>query len=295
MSFADFKKRSKSSISSLTSKLEEMNSKESYKDDRFWRPELDKSSNGYAVIRFLPAVEGEDLPWAKYYSHGFQGPGGWYIENSRTTLGEKDPVSELNSKFWNSGVESDKDIARSRKRRTNYVSNILIVSDPANPQNEGKVFLYRYGQKIFTKIQEAMQPEFEDEDAINPFDFWGGADFKLKIRRVSGFLNYDKSEFASANELYAGDDEKLEDLWKKQYALSEFVDPNSFKSYDDLKNRLHEVIGDNPRATVTSSDVSTAESVSETTTEVVEDNTENESDSDASDALSYFEKLASDG
>jgi len=296
MSFADFKKRSKNSISSLTSKLEEMN-KKSYKDDRFWRPELDKSSNGYAVIRFLPASAEEDIPWAKYYSHGFQGPGGWYIENSLTTLGDKDPVSEMNSRLWNSGTESDKDIARSRRRKTNYVSNILIVSDPANPENEGKIFLYRYGQKIFNKIQEAMQPEFEDEEAINPFDFWGGADFKLKVRRVGGFINYDKSEFSSTSALLEGHDEELEKLWKSQYALKEFTDASNFKSYDDLTKRLHEVIGDDIRAAAPS-EIKTVENMNiseESPSSANESSSEPEaSDDEASDALSYFEKLASE-
>ena len=292
MSFSDFKNRSKNSLKNLTEKLDEMNKKESYKDDRFWRPELDKSSNGYAVIRFLDVSEGEDVPWAKYYSHGFQGPGGWYIENSRTTLGEKDPVSELNSKLWNSGVEKDKDIARARKRRTNYVSNILVVSDPANPENEGKVFLYRYGQKIFNKIQEAMSPEFDDEDAVNPFDMWAGADFKLKIRRVAGFINYDKSEFASPSKIYE-DDADMEKVWKQQYSLLEFTDPSSYKSYDDLKTRLNEVIGDNIRASAPEK----KETVEDAKTPFDEPATKenSESDSEESDALSYFEKLASDG
>jgi len=293
MSFEDFKKRSMggSDVQDLSKKLEEMNKKNSYKDDRFWRPELDKSSNGYAVIRFLDCVQGEEIPWAKYYSHGFQGSGGWYIENSRTTLGEKDPVSEMNSKFWNSGIESDKDIARARKRKTNYVSNIYIVSDPANPENEGKVFLFRYGQKIFNKIQEAMQPEFEDEEPINIFNLWNGADFKLKIRRVSGFLNYDKSEFASSSPLLEGDDSALKDIWEKQYPLSEFTDPENFKSYDDLKKRLHEVIGEDVRSVVSDSPKSSAEDVMNTE-EPSNDNTT--AVTEESDALSYFEKLASE-
>lgn len=293
MSFSDFKNKSKNSIKSLTSKLEEMNTKESYKDDRFWRPELDKSSNGFAVIRFLPPSDGEDLPFAKYFSHGFKGPGGWYIENSRTTLGEKDPVSEMNSKLWNSGIESDKDIARARKRKTNYVSNILVVSDPANPQNEGKIFLYRYGQKIFQKIQEAMQPEFQDEEPVNPFDFWTGADFKLKIRRVAGYINYDKSEFASPSPLFEGDDTILEQTWNKQYKLSEFTDPSNYKSYDELKIRLNDVIGGNERA-VADSSPSTAEDVSNQETQATTTQETTESESETSDALSYFEKLASD-
>ena len=292
MSFSDFKKRSQSSIGELTKKIEQLNKKDSYKDDRFWRPELDKSSNGYAVIRFLPATEGEDLPWAKYYSHGFKGKGGWYIEKSRTTLGEKDPVSEMNTELWNSGVEKDKDIARERKRRLHYTSNILVVSDPANPQNEGKVFLYKFGKKIFDKIQEAMQPEFEDEDPINPFDFWKGANFKLKVRKVAGFINYDKSEFESASAAFDGDDAKLEELWKTEYALNEFIDPSTFKTYDELKNRLNEVLGSDIRQTAVV-ETSTAESTDfskedSPSTRNVEDTQED------TDALSYFEKLANE-
>jgi len=293
MSFSNMKKRSGANISELTAQADKINKKsESYKDDRFWRPELDKSSNGFAVIRFLPAPNEEDLPWARLFSHGFQGPGGWYIENSRTTLGDKDPVSEMNTKLWNSGLESDKEIARKRKRRLNYISNILVVSDPANPENEGKVFLYKYGKKIFDKINEAMQPEFADEEAINPFDFWNGANFKLKVRKVAGFINYDKSEFDSQSELFDGDDTKLEELWKTQYSLSEFTDPSNFKSYDELKSRLHTVIGDDIRAVETAVKT-TAES------EDLDDKSDNSetSSSDNSgdeDALSYFEKLANE-
>ena len=293
MSFSDFKKRSKNSISKLAEELEKTD-KKSYQDDRFWRPELDKSSNGYAVIRFLPPSDeaGEETPFVKYFSHGFQGPGGWYIENSRTTLGENDPVSELNSKLWNSGIESDKDIARSRRRKTNYVSNIYIVSDPANPQNEGKIFLYRYGQKIFEKIKEASQPEFEDEVAINPFDFWEGANFKLKVRKVAGFINYDKSEFESSSALF-DDDEKLEEVWKQQYSLTEFVDPANFKSYEDLKKHLYSVLGEDIRASAPSQQTQeTVEDISPTTEESASDTSK--SDDEASDALSYFEQLASE-
>jgi len=288
MSFADFKKRSQTSIGDLTKKIEELNKTDSYKDDRFWRPELDKSGNGYAVIRFLPASEGEDLPWAKYYSHGFKGKGGWYIENSLTTLGQKDPVSEMNTELWNSGVESDKDIARSRKRRLHYVSNILVVSDPTNPQNEGKVFLYKFGKKIFDKIQEAMKPEFEDEDPINPFDFWQGANFKLKVRKVAGFVNYDKSEFDSALPLMDGDDEKLEALWKTQYALSEFTDPANFKSYDELKKRLHDVIGPDVRV------MGVKESFTAENVTFNSETSETETKQEDTDALSYFERLANE-
>jgi len=294
MSFADFKKRSHNNIDQLTKKMEEMNTKESFKDDRFWRPELDKSSNGFAIIRFLPAPDGDDLPWAKYYSHGFKGRGGWYIENSLTTIGQKDPVSEMNTELWNSGIESDKDIARQRKRRLHYVSNILIVSDPANPQNEGKVFLYKYGKKIFDKIQEAMQPEFEDEEAINPFDFWGGANFKLKVRKVAGFINYDKSEFESSSALFDGDDEQLETTWKTEYALSEFTDPSNFKSYDELKKRLNEVLGSDIREPAPDN-TPTAETTNFDNREDSPSSSDVSTDTnEETDALSYFEKLANE-
>ena len=296
MSFADFKKRSQSSINELTKKIEETNKKESFKDDRFWRPELDKSSNGYAVIRFLPAVDGEDLPWAKYYSHGFQGKGGWFIENCPTTLGQKCPVCESNSELWNSGIEKDKDIARSRKRRLHYVSNIMVVSDPTNPQNEGKVFLYKYGKKIFDKINEAMNPEFADEEAMNPFEFWDGANFKLKVRKVAGYINYDKSEFDSSSALLDGDDTKLEELWKTQYALAEFTDAKNFKPYDELRTRRDATLGADIRKT-TPDTITTAETVGDEDNDA--SNTEKEfGDSNGSaedtDALSYFEKLANE-
>ena len=216
--------------------------KKSYKDERLWKPELDKSGNGYAVIRFLPSVEGEDLPWAKVWNHAFQGPTGqWYIENSLTTLGQKDPVSEYNSKLWNSGVESDKEIARKQKRKLQYFSNILVVSDSKHPENEGKVFLFRFGKKIFDKLMAAMQPEFEDESPINPFDFWEGANFKLKIRKVDGFWNYDKSEFSAPSPI-ADDESKIESIWKSQYSLAEKLDASNFKSYDELSTRFHAVI-----------------------------------------------------
>ena len=220
--------------------------KKSYVDERLWKPELDTSGNGYAVLRFLPAIEGEDLPWAKLFSHAFQGPTGqWYIENSRTTLGRgdigKDPASEYNSSLWNSGVETDKEIARKQKRKLSYYSNIYVVSDSKNPHNEGKVFLFRYGKKIFDKLMAAMQPEFEDEKPINPFDFWKGANFKLKIRKVDGFWNYDKSEFEAPSAIL-DDDSAIERIWKEQYSLADFTAPNNFKSYDELKTRLDAVL-----------------------------------------------------
>ena len=299
MGFSDMKKRSGGDgFNKLSEQMNKLaKGSESYKDDRFWRPELDKSGNGYAVIRFLPAVDGEDVPWSRLFSHGFKGPGGWYIENSRTTLGEKDPVSEMNTRLWNSGVESDKDIARNRKRRLNYISNIYIVSDPANPQNEGKIFLFKYGKKIFDKIQEAMQPEFEDETPINPFDFWAGANFRLKVRKVAGFTNYDKSEFETSSPLLEGDDANLEELWKTQYKLVEFVEPTNFKSFEDLQQRLHQVIGDDIRSgvgeTKTAENVSFPSKTEGTSAPPAADELKDEGDS--GDALSYFEKLAQEG
>jgi len=243
MSFADLKKQSK--LGSLTAKLvkevEKMNTNSSG-DERLWKLEVDKSGNGYAVIRFLPAPNGEDLPFVKLYSHAFQGPGGWYIENSLTTLGQKDPVSEYNTTLWNNGTDAGKDLARKQKRKLTYVSNIYVVKDPANPENEGKVFLYKYGKKIFDKLTAAMQPEFEDEEAIDPFDFWQGANFKLKAKNVAGYRNYDSSEFAAVSALL-DDDEAMEGIWKQQYSLEEFVAPDQFKSYDDLKKRLGYVLG----------------------------------------------------
>ena len=216
--------------------------KKSYKDERLWKPEVDKSGNGYAVIRFLPAVEGEDMPWAKVWNHAFQGPTGqWYIENTLTTLGKNDPVSEMNSAYWNTGIESDKEIARKQKRKLQYFSNIYVVSDSKHPENEGKVFLFRYGKKIFDKLMAAMQPEFEDEKAINPFDFWEGANFKLKIRKVAGYWNYDSSDFDTSSAIF-DNDEKIEEVWKTQYPLGEFSAASNFKSYEELKTRLDAVL-----------------------------------------------------
>jgi hypothetical protein len=271
--------------------------KKSYVDERIWKPVMDKTDNGYAVIRFLPAVEGEDMPWAKVWNHAFQGPTGqWYIENSLTTINQNDPVSELNTSFWNSGVESDKEIARKQKRKLQYFANILVIQDKANPQNEGKVMLFRFGKKIFDKCMEAMQPAFEDETPLNPFDFWEGADFKLKLRKVEGYWNYDKSEFGDARPVF-DNDEEIEALWKKQYPLSEFTAATNFKSYDELKTRLNTVLSgttsvgnaaammvEEPTVTIT---VDTKEVVTPTVTDVTSDDDE--------DTMSYFEKLADKG
>ena len=273
--------------------------KKSYVDERLWKPVLDKTGNGYAVIRFLPAVDGEDLPWAKVWNHAFQGPTGqWYIENSLTTLGNNDPVSELNSAYWNSGVESDKEIARRQKRKLQYFSNIYVVSDPKNPENEGKVFLFRFGKKIFDKCMEAMQPAFEDETPVNPFDFWEGANFKLKIRKVDGYWNYDKSEFEAPSPLFDNDD-AIEEVWKQQYALNEFTAPTNFKSYDELKTRLDMVLAGTTtvgNVTTLMEDEPIENTVSVNTVEepVPTSSTVTISSTDEDDTMDYFQKLADD-
>ena len=266
--------------------------KKSYVDERLWKPELDKSGTGQAVIRFLPAPDGEELPWVKVFKHAFQGPTGkWYIENSLTTIGKQDPMSEHNTALWNTGLESDKELARKQKRKLEYYSNIYVVSDPKHPENEGKVFLFRYGKKIFDKIMASMQPEFEDETPINPFDFWEGANFKLKIRKVDGFWNYDKSEFDSVTAL-ADSDEKLDGIWKSQYSLQEFLAPTNFKSYDELKKRLDDVLS----GTVTAS---AASMIDEDVVETPQFKSEPQPnipsvDEGDDDTMSYFQKLANE-
>ena len=244
MSFATLKKQSNSVFEKLTKEVEKISNPESGSsgDERLWKPEMDKSGNGYAVIRFLPAPEGEDLPWAKIWSHAFQGPGGWYIENSLTTLNKKDPVGEMNRQLWNSGSDADKEIARKQKRKLSYYANIYVVEDPEHPENEGRVFLYKFGKKIFDKIMAAMQPEFKDETPINPFDFWEGADFKVKIRKVDGYWNYDKSEFSRPGTLGNFSDDQLEEIWKKQYSLVEFTNESNFKTFEELEARLNTVL-----------------------------------------------------
>ena len=276
--------------------------KKSYVDERIWKPVMDKTGNGFAIIRFLPAPKGEELPWVKLWNHAFQGPTGqWYIENSLTTISQNDPVSELNTKFWNSGVESDKEIARKQKRKLQYYSNIYVVKDSANPENEGKVFLYRYGKKIFDKVMETMQPAFEDETPVNPFDFWEGANFKLKLRKVDGYWNYDKSEFEAPSALFDKDDE-LEKLWETQYSLSEFTAPTNFKSYDELQTRLNTVLsGTTKVGNVTDLQSGNAFDDSPSVATVVDTKEEpaptvsmsNTEDDD--DTMSYFEKLAEEG
>ena len=241
--FSQLKKSRTSQFDKLTSELTKLNTPQgSSEDNRFWRPEVDKAGNGYAVIRFLPAPAGEDIPFVRVWDHGFQGPGGWYIEKSLTTLGQKDPVSEYNTELWNSGIEANKEIVRKQKRRLTYISNVYIIKDTANPQNEGKVMLFKYGKKIWDKLNLAMNPEFEDEQPINPFDLWEGSNFKVKIRNVEGYRNYDKSEFDTPAPLF-DDDSQMEAVWKQEHKLGEFIDPANFKSYDELKAKLHRVLG----------------------------------------------------
>ena len=299
MSFAALKKSS-GKFDQLQTELEKLNQPvtNSFDDNRFWKPELDKTGNGYAIIRFLPQPDGEELPWVRLWSHAFSGPGGWYIENSLTTINKSDPVSEYNTELWNSGIESDKDVARKQKRILKYYANVYIVSDSKHPENEGQVRLFKFGKKIFDKITEAMNPAFDDEEALNPFDLWKGADFKLKIRKVDGFWNYDKSEFASPKALL-DDDKELETVWKTEHSLKAFVEPAEFKTYDELKEKLHRVL--------TGSGVgkTTAEvySIGSGTTKVEVDQTmptpvrtesavgKNDAPND-DDTLSYFAKLA---
>ena len=293
MSFATLKKNSNSSFEKLTRELEKVASTEKNTgDDRLWKPELDKSGNGYAVIRFLPPPEGEELPWAKVFSHAFQGPGGWYIENSLTTIGKSDPVGDLNRKLWNSGRDSDKEIARKQKRKLSYFSNIYVVRDSLHPENEGRVFLFKYGKKIYDKIVAAMQPEFEDEQPINPFDFWKGADFKLKIRKLDGFWNYDKSEFAPQGTLGDFSDSELEEVYSKTHSLVEFTADSNFKTYEDLEKRLGTVLS--ARKTVVDMETEEAEEelVPVAAAPVREEVKPKPSTDDESDTLSFFANLA---
>jgi hypothetical protein len=297
--FASLKKQS-GNLEKLAKAIETLSENSSNKEDNFWKPEVDKSGNGYAVIRFLPApaVDSADdsggLPWVKLWDHGFQGPGGWYIENSLTTLGEKDPVSEYNSKLWNSGIEANKEIVRKQKRRLTYIANIYVVEDSKNPQNEGKVFLYKFGKKIFEKIKEAMNPQFADETPVNPFDLWTGANFKLKIRNVEGYRNYDRSEFDKSGTLGGFDDNTLESIWKKEHSLKQFLDKSNFKTYEELEAKMNRVLGlsggGEPRARTTveqmkSDPVLKKNEATKSAVAAVADDTDE-------DDLAYFSKLA---
>lgn len=296
MSFADLKAKA-ASMDSLVGAAQADGGKakkDSYVDERMWKPTRDKAGNGYAVIRFLPTVEGDDLPWAKYWDHFFKGPTGqWFVEKSLTTLGKDDPVSELNSQLWNSGIESDKQIARDRKRRLHYVSNIYVISDPANPHNEGKVFLYNYGKKIFDKIMDAMQPQYQDETPVNPFDMWKGANFKLKIAKVEGYVNYDRSTFGDPEAL-SDDDTALEAIYNNEHSLQEFTDPSSFKTYDELKLKLTRVLGEGGHVTSSADQMDLDEQVEVAPVAAPAPVASSKSDDD-DDSMSYFAKLAAEG
>ena len=288
--FQSMKQNRQSFLSNLSNELEKTktNNSNSYEDERIWKCERDKSGNGYAVIRFLPPSEGETTPWVRIFSHGFQGQGGWYIENSLTTFNEKDPVSEFNTSLWNNGTESGKEQARKQKRRLNYYSNILVIEDPANPQNNGQVKLFKYGKKIFDKINDLMNPEFKDETPVNPFDLWGGSNFKIKIRMVDGFVNYDKSEFDNPSPL--GDDSELETIWNSQFSLQELLERDNFKSFDELKTKLNRVLGlgDAPSMKMDTSDFQTKQAPPVATAESVTVS------ADGDETLSYFANLAND-
>ena len=290
MTFAALK-QSSGKFDKLQAELEKINNPvatSSFQDERFWKPELDKSGNGYAIIRFLPQPEGESLPWARVWSHAFSGPGGWYIENSLTTIGAKDPVSEYNTELWNSGNDADKETARKQKRVLKYFANIYVVSDPKHPEHEGKVMLFRFGKKIFDKLTEAMNPAFDDEEALNPFDMWKGADFKLKIRKVDGYWNYDKSEFASPKQLLE-DEDQLEAIYKKQYSLEAFTVADQFKTYDELKEKLHKTLTGSGVGSKNVTDFAAPTPKKSTVTEVAK-----QTDGTDDDTLSYFSKLAED-
>jgi len=293
MSFATLKKQG-SLLDKLTKEVDKLNEGGSYIDERIWKPQMDKSGNGYAVIRFLPSRSPEDLPWAQVWSHAFQGPGGWYIENSLTTIGKQDPVGEMNRQLWNSGLDSDKEIARKQKRKLSYYSNIYVISDPANPDNEGKIFIYKYGKKIHDKICEAMKPSFADEEAIDPFNFWEGADFKLKITKVAGYWNYDKSEFARPATLGNFSDEKLEKIYNQLYDLNEFTAADQFKSYDELQNRFDIVLGKKgtPRVDRETYETEFMEEEMGRSAADLPNLSSSASSSDDEDNFSYFNRLA---
>jgi hypothetical protein len=292
MSFADLKRKSQTNFQFLQKELEKSSSTSSGADERLWKPELDASGNGYAVVRFLPAPEGESIPWAKVYNHAFQGTGGWLIENCPTTKGEQCPVCASNNKLWNSGVESDKETVRQRKRKLSYYSNIYVVSDPKHPENEGKVFLYKYGKKIHDKILAAMQPEFQDETPVNVFDFWEGANFKLKIKTVAGYWNYDSSEFSAPTAL-SSDDDEMEQIWKQAHSLEAFTTPSEFKNYDELENRLNIVLGlSTPRSVAQEQEDEEFEPIPAGKVTRSEPSLPSLSSDEDDDALSYFQRLA---
>ena len=301
VNFADLKKNRSDSFNKLNDQLKNMNSSYNSDDDKFWKPDVDKAGNGYAVLRFLPAPPGEEFPFVRMYDHGFQGPGGWYIENSLTTLNQDDPVSEYNSQLWNSGIESNKEIVRKQKRRLSFISNVYVVKDPANPHNEGKVFLFKYGKKIFEKLSDKMTPQYPGEVPANPFDLWEGADFQLKIRNYEGYRNYDKSEFAAQAPL-KNDDAALEEIWKSEMSLKELVDPKNFKTYAELKAKLYKVLGLDGRShapTVSAAEDDSVEmnftpKFKERSAPTMEQSSSPSMSSDDDDDMAFFKNLADD-
>ena len=305
--FSSLKRNSGSNLDKLAKAVESMSSSNNQNDDsnEYWKCELDKSGNGYAVIRFLPTppqdVDSDGLPWVKYYDHGFQGPGGWYIEKSLTSIGQEDPLSKYNSELWETGIESNKEQARKQKRRLHYTSNIFVVKDSKHPENEGKVFKFVYGKKIFEKITQAMNPQFEDDKPIDPFDLWSGANFKLKIRKVDGYQNYDLAEFDSASPLF-DDDDKLEKIWKQEFSLLEILSPKNFKSYADLDARLKRVLGQTNQARYKTAEDYTSKSLEDQEDEAFIKSSVSETKSSFSstdieeedDDMSFFKSLIDD-
>ena len=286
--FQALKRNRQSQLQSLTQQLEKSQQTNNYEDERIWKVTRDKSGTGSAIIRFLPPSDGENTPWVRLFTHGFQGPGGWYIENSRTTINEKDPVSEFNSSLWNNGTDAGKDQARKQKRRLEYYSNILVVDDPANPANNGQVKLFKYGKKIYEKITDLMTPEFADETPVNPFDLWEGANFRLKIRQLDGWPNYDRSEFDRPSAI-SDDETKLEEIWNKQYKLQELISEDKFKTYDELKSKLDRVLGLEEQ---TFQRPSSRDVYEDEVSEIAEP--ASTSAEDSGDTLSYFEQLTAD-
>lgn len=284
--------KNNNNVDKLTAELNKIvaGKQQNQNDDKFWSITKDKAGNGSAVIRFLPAPMNEDMPFVRVWSHSIQGPGGWYIENSLTTLGQDDPVSELNTALFNSGIESNKEIARKQKRKLQFISNIYIIEDKAKPENEGKVFLFKYGKKLFEKINDLLHPQFDDEEKINAFDFWNGANFKMRVRMYEGYVNYDKSEFASSSALFK-DDETLQKIWENQHSLQQFLAPSNFKSYDDLKTKLAKVLGqNNQKAELPKQEAVKQKEISPPWEEASKEM--KSSDDDDDEGLSYFAKLA---
>lgn len=288
--FASMKKNRGSTLSKLREQVQKLEQpQDGGIDNRFWRPEVDKAGNGSAVIRFLPSPKGEDSAFVRIWEHAFQGPGGWYIERSLSTLGQPDPVGEYNAELWAKGSDALKDQVRKQKRTLRYIANIQVLKHSARPSDEGQVFLYKFGKKIFDKLKDKMQPEFEGEEAMDPFNFWEGANFKLRIRKVDQYPNYDKSEFDAPSPL-SDDDAELEKIWSQQHSLQELLAPKNFKSYDELKVRLHRVLKIGAQAVATAEETEGVGAVASTSSPPWEEPAEGTED--ASNALAFFKNLA---